>query len=600
MLVAAVLATENIGGKASIGWGRVTAAELFLECDGAPADPRTCVTSERLSRLQETLKAERERLEQVEGRGEAGEPGVPSMHVVAARAELAAESGPYEWFQVDIELLEPACFPTEPEVSNKVSTEQGIRATALRGACRAAWLARGVPESEVLALLGARTRWSPAFPVRNGTVAIPAPLSFQVAKRADSTRFGAHDSLAVRPGTERQDAGRRVAPKSLAKVAPWATWDGTALEKLSVERQTKMHVHRDYVTRSKVAGALYAKESIVDTHVRFRAWMYAPRDAWRTGVDLRVQMGKRTSAGNGAAIVQVKRVSGPSLAADAGASPRWTDAIFVQLLSPAIARDAHGYPRASLTTEQLARELERAWTEAETGRTDRGEQRQTAGGEPSRTAAGPAPLDDLRVASARRGGWMSTWRNPRAPVTVLQAGSVWRLDVAKHAGLRGLHDRGGLLLQIGERRHEGFGWLVVQPSWLGVMSAPPGEPQVERPSSDESPYRWPGCETLSEADLVEIIDALPRDVPEEASGPLQDLAQRARDARSDGGCAGIVTHWASRARKDRPNQWGHLAEGTDVYAVLARYWREDNPSLARLRFALDALLTRAYPARRSN
>ena len=612
LLLAALAAAESVGGKAGIGWGRMELVHVTVAVDGKDRKPTTAVTSERLKKLQKALSS----TTSPHANAHAGEEG--TRPAGQAAPESPGTGSELQWFKLTIELQEPTCLPDLPEFSNQVTTQDCIPATTLRGALGGYWRQSGCSEADVRAWLSDATAWTPALRTIDGRPTVPAPRSFVTTKRAHGKKLPVHDTF--RPQWPKTTDGDSLQWRSLAgRAINWSDSKTAVAE--SATRETRMHVARDYRTGSKRAGALYARESLApDT--RFVAWAHVPKAAFQgavrfaegesgVGADKRVEsfellLGKRLSAGNGRAKVDVECTTGPQFfdasaddcrgdttappgdaddarsftasTPDGGADSR---TVFVQLVSPAVVRDRCGYPR---------RTLDRDWWESEFG------------GE----GADGIEIRKSLTAPGRRGGWMAAWRHARAAVTTVEAGSVWRLcckTTESAASLREqLRERG----RIGERTHEGFGWIVVDPPWLGRpgderLDAAESEPP--KPEGEATP--WPGV-TVGASCLAKIARRLAKTkVSEENARAHQEIAARVvridpknvDEARKH--LHGLEKLCKERAAR-RESKWKPVEELLSKYNKATE--RENAPEQYRmlrelLLFELGILVTRGTPVR---
>ncbi len=574
LFLAALAATESIGGKAGIGWGRVSLDQVQASIDGHNIDRKAVLSVERLEDLQRALR----------------------MKVQPAEDDSAVDESPQPapgvWHVLRLELTEPACFPATPEVSNKVESEPFIAATTLRGALRSMWRRQGTTELEVRRRLSSATRWSHAFPEHEGRLCLPAPRSMLVRKRASSQgdRGPIYDSVSAqrRPA----DEGGKIALKPHHGEWIYTAAEGPCFMLQDGLKTLRMQVARDYLTGSKSEGALYAKESLNPCGIRYVARAYVPDDVWSEGDRFELLIGKRKSAGNGRAVVTVQKGVGPSFPSgrpDEASSPD----VYVQLVTPAIVRDEHGQPRRGLPLsywQSLARD---AGLLVEL----RPESRQK----------GKRAGSERATVAGRRGGWMAPWRHPRAAAVTIDSGSTWRLrcaDATQAATLR-KHLR-EQVWQIGERRHEGFGWIAVDPPWAGYVRTPRQRPTAPGRTAP-GPEPWPDCETEDRAELRQIVQQLPAASGQlsAARAPLQALADRARDAATPEACD-RVREFCERMTKDRDRPaWAALYRDAPARMLLDRYWTpgigeergsRDPRRAALLRFALEALIVRATTA----
>lgn len=550
LLAAALAATEHVGAKGGIGWGRVGVRAPKCSIAGEAASFESLLTPARLDGLRNML------------RDPASAP-VPAVHRDVATMERSAS----RWVRLEIRLDEPACFPRGPEVTHKISTLEHIRATALRGAMMRHWRRRGVGIEQALLWVDESSKWTPALPFTGGALVVPAPRSLHVMKRHGR---GVHDSLLGPPPRIDRD-GQLLQWKSVGEA--WIASDTGDLRASEVRKQARMHVARDYASGSKREGALFTRESLVpdagSEPLTFHAWACVGADAFEDGETFDLYLGKRTSAGYGQALVSVHGCGdGPPFEKMCGDNSA-EDSVVVQLVAPALVRGAGGNPLRSLSVE---------WWEQFLGM--------------------PGALDRARsvVATGTRaeGGWMAPWGHLRASVTTIAAGSVWKLNVREReeaATVRSrLQARG---YQLGERAHEGFGWFVVDPRWIGVPRDLAIQPS-QAPRSDRPPSQWPGAPDTdiarSIAAEVEAIDQAA--LPARARSVLQELAQQLRAADDESSSrARLLCDARSKDARER-SPWVFLQAGTAPRRLLDRFWMEQGDPRAT-RFAVEALLIRA-------
>lgn len=556
LLLASVAASEQIAAKAGIGWGRLSVESVQLQHNQCVmSTPLDAVKPDRLTKLKEALSVQM--------------PAEKDPERISP-----VDEGKSCWFEIDLELNEPACLPSHLEISNHVATEQAPSATTIRGALQRHWRNRGVSDEHIAAFLSQRTQWSPAFPVRDGSMFGPMPLSFAVPKGLADIGKGEYlvDSLSGERGPKGPD-GRALSTRPPG--APWIANNGAGLVTFSAARETRMHIARDYWSGSKRGGALYSRETLVASGAIFRAWASLPVSAFDATECGEVFLGKRPSAGNGRATIRVRRLTHPP-DAFCGPAPSGSLDLFIELLSPAIVLDEDGHPKRGLTADD--------W--AEFGKTG--------------TLAGDS---EWRVATARRGGWMRNWHHPRAAVTAIKPGSVWRLHCQSPAEAEEMRIALAAHRQIGIRQHEGFGWFAVDPPW--IRGKPPASQTVPvdiaRPSPTTLPSVWPGTEGAGRGVLLGILRSvqqhvagLDRTAREKLQAPLQELAERARAVNTPADCAQVAVFWRQRTQP-RPNGRIHPRWETakKLEPLLDPYWGTNahgtgNPLL--LRFTLDTLL----------
>ena len=596
LLLAALAAVESVGGKAGIGWGRVDLADVTVEVDGKARVPTAAVTPERLRQLRSALSSKPPSPDGATARDAAVEP---ARRTASESPETASE---LQWFKLTIELQEPTCLPDLPEFSNQVTTQDCIPATTLRGALASYWRRSGCDEVDVRSWLSDETAWTPALRTIDGTPTVPASRSFVTTKRAHGSEPPVHDTF--RPRWPTTKAGDSLQWRALAGAS--IRWDGSkTLVAERAVRQTRMHVARDYRTGSKRTGALYARESLAPG-TRFVAWARVPPAAFagsarpaplEAGVDtetrverLELLIGKRLSAGNGRACVGVERLHepiGPQLFTASNPDGQADScSVFVQLISPAVVYDPDGYPRRTLNGE---------WWASEFSGEDAGEIK--------------ILLQASRTAPGRRGGWMGAWRHARAAVTTIDAGSVWHLCCRTPENAASLRTRLRERGRIGERTHEGFGWIVVDPPWLGKEGANELDlvkPEPPEPEGEATP--WPGT-NISACELANIARGLPTtEVSEPEARAYQEIAARVvridPEKTDEAGTQLQALKTLCEKRAERRSKWKPAQEllsrseyrgAAEGDSRPAHYYRALQQ---RLLFELGILVTRGTPPRR--
>jgi len=543
--LAALASAESIGGRAGVGWGQLGVSDICFYGTNHPNEVQ----------LEDDLNKARAYLKQ----GQDDVCASPADHPIIAKPLVSPT-----WYEFEIDLLEPACFPVDPAVSNEVATEGGLRATALRGAFGAYWTRSG-SEATVRDRLSEFTRWSPGFPVArvNGNChwCGPVPRSLARPKRGGSALYDGFD----------RSEDEKI-PLKAAAVGWVYAQHGQPTSWGEGQTMARMHVARNYTTGSKQSGALFAKESLIPGG-RFRSWALLEAGVWNARDEFQIRLGRRTSTGNGLAKVTVTAVGPPPPTSGTSDQAHVT----IQLLSPAIVLDDNGHPRARLDTAGLIRLLSKHF-DAATVIESRG-----------------------RSTPGRRGGWMSTWKQPRAATVTIDEGAVWRLEfrTAEIAAVARKVLSG--VLQIGERLHEGFGWIAVDPPWLAQVAkaparstgaqAPPPPPTAK--ASDKGRRPWPGAETESLDELVALASRVKpqADFPWKSRTPVRALL---RAIAIDGiPSAQALLNTKARPRK-RSNgsqiapqkRWSDLKDWVDTHHVPAF----DSARPSQTAFALETML----------
>jgi hypothetical protein len=559
LAVAALLTTESVGGRAGVGWGQVRVV------DGEGTTGLTAVVGER--RLMALLDP------------------APSPQPPAIRARPAA--GDKVWYRLDITLEEPACFTRLPDLANQIATQDAIPATTLRGAFHAVWRRADAGDDEIQQWLGEGTRWSPGFPAdAEGRPCVPVPLSFRRVKgqdgfaSPDGLRDGLCDesppSTVIRGGHEERLRWMPVEIRWM-QFQPAEKAEGRARiapRRLDGAIDTHMHVARNDVTGSKATGMLFTRESLlpVESARHHVAWVHAPRGC-PFGEAAEVFLGKRTSAGYGRATVEVTPGEAPKWPA---ASDEKSVTVRVQLLSHALVLGREGLPLRTLKPDDWADLL------PDVQRDDF---------DPKGTRA--------RSAAVLVGGWMVPWGHLRAGQTCIERGSVWHLQCSDAEAANRVRKALQAKVEsgLGERVHEGFGWLVVDPPWLGGPVPPGGagtgtdESENRRRAEAGSAGKWPGCEDGNPEEMRKIArDPAMSKVESSLQRPLQDLASRVR-GRPDASKAvtGAMDWCGKMADRVKPQQWEPLMDGKPLRTILET--AAHHPAL--FRFALQAMLIRA-------
>lgn len=560
LLLAAVGATETVGAKRGIGWGHVEVEPDSVEVTGADA-----VLD--LDNLKKALGLKR-------AAWQSWLAGVPATESRQAN----------EWFQFEIELTEPTCLTSDPEITNHLKTDRVIRASTLRGAFAGYWRKKNVKPEDILARLGAATRWSPGFPALGDACFVPAPMSFMGAKRGsqDSSIPLVIDALLDERVLDHDDH-----PLPTKPLGGLVSFDGGVRTLPLNVTETRMHVHRDWRTGSKRDGALFSRERLIPERLRFTSWALLPSVAFEVAEGASttlygVVLGKRPSAGSGAVTITVRRGALPQFGEVSCDEDGEKDTdVFVQLLSPAIVRmpGEFGALRQSLAPSD--------WI--------------TLAGVDASSVTLVSEGDAQRSVGGLTSNWMSTWGHPRAAATCVEAGSVWRLRCTDVDAARLLRDALRGRRQIGERQHEGFGWLAVDPEWIRRRRAPRitklDATHPSPPETKEQPSSWPGVEGNRRAQALELLKALSElTISSDAQGPLHELARKASIASTAQECHAIKQFCADRARRDRPGQWKQLKDGEPLRRILDRVCGADaDPGL--LRFVLNVAITRAMSVR---
>jgi len=581
LLLAALTATEQIGGKGATGWGRMQLSRLTLSNGKSAAG---YLTAEKLTDLQHQLKTL-----------------ASASQTLPDASPIGASSKPYsasawQWYQLNLTLYEPTCVSLGPSSGHQLSSGQLIPASALRGALMKSWQRQGAAAEHYLCWLGEQSHWLPAVPAygaKTAQGAIMAPRSFiQPKQTGGSETLQVHDLLCGEVEQAEPQAATQIKWQGLGQT--WLQQD--CQQTCTLPRETTLHVARDYQTRSKRAGALFSREWLAASEqaplklVAFARLPVVTSDKELDHKAFEIYLGRRSSAGHGRASVAFEALAS---APYTSLVPEGTE-LYIQLLTPLLYRGKYGYFQGALD--------QAAWQEI---------------------------LQQVSLvscqsfsASETATGWMRQWGHNTTPRKAVAAGTVWHLRFADpqtatqaYDCLSRLHDTG-----LGEQTHLGYGAFVVNPPWLAkhALKAEDLTRQalVPQPQSEQKPQPWPGLEELSRERLEALISALPETVPGSLRGPLQSLAALARSADAQAQSVLATCHkmatrtnqsrWSpaqktkAKDRKqnafDRSGAWDKLKTGSACETYLSNAisgLSDEKQKLLSLRFALEALLIRA-------
>jgi hypothetical protein len=187
--------------------------------------------------------------------------------------------------------------------------------------------------------------------------------------------------------------------------------------------------------------------------------------------------------------------------------------------------------------------------------------------------------------------WSDTWGVPREQVVAIAAGSVFLLacetrDVKRfHARLAELERDG-----IGALRHEGYGWISVNPPWLDDSFIGPHPEETRKPAS--VPDLWPGLEDFEQNELTAALQEVKKMLEQLTSGQrrlLQEkIPQLAAYAARTESCDTVGVYLARLAERANPRSWNAVAD-------ILRGPLESNViriDIRIMRFFLEAMETR--------
>ncbi len=191
---------------------------------------------------------------------------------------------------------------------------------------------------------------------------------------------------------------------------------------------------------------------------------------------------------------------------------------------------------------------------------------------------------------------MTTWRHLRAPAVVVEAGSIWRLRCRDKTQAEQLCKLIAQVRQIGERQHEGFGWVT---SWTGSANAGSAagigsasvssvkqKPEDVKVAGKRQP--WPGLEDIDIQEVLDVLSAARRArLTERDRAPLQWVAQELRGANAN--VTRVREVCQQKAARKNPGAWAAFRSDEHLARAFEPLW---NQPAALVRFACEAMLTR--------
>lgn len=462
-------------------------------------------------------------------------------------------------YRIDLELAEPLFCGSRHAVSNEMTSLEFIPGTSLRGSL-AAELMYSDRSADVPAWFSPTgPQWTPALPSLSSArrklfdeaaFVVPMPLSFLREKR-DRDPFtgslGLINSLRILPPEDDLDYQRKTNSDRSASEPGKQQWTRTGANWLVVSHgrpaapftprlSSSMHVGLHYGRQANRDQALFSRRGIGSRN-RFVAWVRDPSGAL-SNFPLSTVIGKRISAGNGRASLRWEQAPFPWAGAGGSVDKEAT----VQLISDAILLDSHGRYLQGLNAEH--------W----------------------RDILGVAVrVEASAVATRRIRTWSNAWGMPRDHRLAIAAGSVFRLTSTDGGGpawnvaLDRLANQG-----LGRLRHEGYGWVSVNPSWLEPPSLPPKprdtKEEASRKLRDPGPQPWPGLESVErKMVLTAFVDATTaynaisakraeaRPAFIQKVGELASYAARVHDPKA------VITYLDGLAGRTNPRGWDDLA-----------------------------------------
>lgn len=469
-------------------------------------------------------------------------------------------------YRIEIELAEPLFCGSKYAISNEMTSLEFIPGTALRGslASELAYSGRAGEIPKWFAPTG--PRWTPALPSPGpgltkqvgdpSAFIVPMPLSFLRAKEDGNPfrgQFPVLNSLYPEQAPEDQGEQRtRIAQKWLVVSG------GEPLFPYSPARATSMHVGLHYGRQSNRNEALFSRRAVAADN-RFTAWVEDPAGVLRDAFPASAVIGKRASAGNGR--VSLLWTGGRFPWAGQGGTEEGEAT--VQVISDAIIPDGEGRYLAGLGKAQWERIL--------------GQQ-----------------VEVVSAASATRNirNWSNAWGLPREHRLAITGGSVFRLRSEGGGGpewkaaLDGLARNG-----LGELRHEGFGWVSVNPAWLAkTIIAPRPEDEkekAERRKRDPQPARWPGLEDFDPERLLDTLNKAKKaetEISKMQAGAARKIGELGAYAARVREQADVIKYLQGMAGRTNPRAWKGVCN-----AILGDL--QDLASVELVRFYLDGIET---------
>ncbi len=495
LLLAALLATESVGAKSGVGWGRV--AMDGLKVAGCP-ELASDADVERLLGETDWGDVVSWSPSHVD---EAAAVQIPAFTIVPS------DAGALSWRRLVLSLEQPVTVASAPVVSNEIHCRGEIPSTTVRGAFASVWSRSGVPPDLIAQALGPSSRWLSASPMPDGLqVVTPSPLCWFVPKGEGAAGL-------VNVFEHRQPPGVKMKPLA----ARYVTYDAVSqvVDLVAVNRIVRMHVARNYRTRSKRESALFSKE-VMAPGTRLVTYALIPA---RLEIPETVYIGKRISAGNGKARVEVSDGSLEELMFQAGGDSSSSLVLWVQLMTDAILVTERGHERKGLAPDDWA----------------------------ALVGLDPAMLDVSSQSQCRTRhvfSWNSVWRLPRSPRLAVVAGSVARLVFRESKEARGalVAARGERLRWVGDACHEGFGLMALDPPWLTSSHTTLAD-QEQDDAALEGSQPWPGLDAspARAVELLELANSRGRAVRPEFQNTddpnwkkLRVVGQQIRDAESLG------------------------------------------------------------------
>ncbi|MGA2185407.1 MAG: hypothetical protein ABSH47_20490 [Bryobacteraceae bacterium] len=364
--------------------------------------------------------------------------------------------------RITLTLKEPATIGNGAAVSNEMRTREVIPATVLRGAIYEELRLAGLQERASAWFGRDGPHWSDAWP--EGCV--PMPRSFMKVKRDEGfAGFGVWNDFSTEPRPLQDDHGAAIIWQRLND--PWLRVEqGAPCGSDRSRTRVDMHVSLHYASQSARPAALFSRETLQASQTYYAYISSLPPQGERDAVR-EIALGKRHSV-NGRAEIGFSDAAEPAFGWQRPADE--SGSAYVQLMSPALVPGRHGGWLRGLDADSL-RDL---------------------------------GLDACEVCGfstfAEITGWNGFWHLPKEQHAGIGTGSCWRITADPGALSQWLDtvERDGL----GLRRHEGFGWVAVNPPWLSGTLNQRIRAGATGTSTLVNPRPWPG---FSESDWPDLL-----------------------------------------------------------------------------------------------